>query len=113
MITVRNPVLWFPGQGNLYDLRLRVPGESGYRARVGLRVARTRPPGAVITWSSLGPLALLGVARDDDLRGPVALTAAPGDSAVATAVLAPAATAQTAADVRATAPATPAKVGPA
>lgn len=34
-------------------------------ARVGLRVARTRPTGEVVTWSSLGPLALLGVARDD------------------------------------------------
>jgi beta-galactosidase/beta-glucuronidase len=39
-VTVRNPVLWFPGQGNLYDLRLRVPGESGYRARIGLRELR-------------------------------------------------------------------------
>lgn len=40
-------------------------------ARVGLRVARTRPPGEVVTWSSLGPLALLGVARDDDLAAAV------------------------------------------
>lgn len=40
-------------------------------ARVGLRVARTRPPGDVVTWASLGPLALLGVARDDDLAAAV------------------------------------------
>ncbi|QSR25770.1 hypothetical protein CFH99_09065 [Nocardioides aromaticivorans] len=40
-------------------------------ARVGLRVARTRPPGEVVRWSSLGPLALLGVARDDDLAAAV------------------------------------------
>lgn len=40
-------------------------------ARVGLRVARTRPPGEVVTWSALGPLALLGVARDDDLAAAV------------------------------------------
>lgn len=49
---------------------------TAYRgARVGLRVARTRPPGAVVAWDSLGPLALLGVARDDDLR---AATVPPG-----------------------------------
>ncbi|KRB72709.1 hypothetical protein ASE01_21895 [Nocardioides sp. Root190] len=42
---------------------------TAYRgARVGLRVARTRPPGVVVRWDRLGPLALLGVARDDDLR---------------------------------------------
>lgn len=40
-------------------------------ARVGLRVARTRHPGDVVTWASLGPLALLGVARDDDLAAAV------------------------------------------
>lgn len=40
-------------------------------ARVGLRVARSRPPGEVVTWSALGPLALLGVARDDDLADAV------------------------------------------
>ncbi len=40
-------------------------------ARVGLRVARTRPPGEVVRWSALGPLALLGVARDDDLAAAV------------------------------------------
>jgi hypothetical protein len=40
-------------------------------ARVALRVARTRPPGSVVAWSGLGPLALLGVARDDDLADAV------------------------------------------
>ena len=40
-------------------------------ARVALRVARTRPPGAVVAWHDLGPLALLGVARDDDLAAAV------------------------------------------
>ncbi|KAB2809027.1 PucR family transcriptional regulator [Pimelobacter simplex] len=40
-------------------------------ARVALRVARTRPPGSVVAWSTLGPLALLGVARDDDLAAAV------------------------------------------
>ncbi|WGX95032.1 CdaR family transcriptional regulator [Nocardioides sp. L-11A] len=36
-------------------------------AQVSLRVARTAEPGAVVRWESLGPLALLGVSRDDDL----------------------------------------------
>lgn len=56
-------------------------------ARVALRVARTRPSGPVVTWASLGPLALLGVARDDDLRAAVLtpevqdlLTLAPPDA---------------------------------
>ncbi|GAA1526427.1 PucR family transcriptional regulator [Nocardioides humi] len=40
-------------------------------ARVGLRVARTAAPGAVVRWESLGPLALLGVGRDDDLAAAV------------------------------------------
>jgi len=40
-------------------------------ARVALRVARTRPAGSVVAWDDLGPLALLGVARDDDLAAAV------------------------------------------
>lgn len=40
-------------------------------ARVGLRVARTAEPGTVVRWESLGPLALLGVSRDDDLEAAV------------------------------------------
>jgi hypothetical protein len=36
-------------------------------AGVALRVARTHARGTVVHWSTLGPLALLGVARDDDL----------------------------------------------
>lgn len=40
-------------------------------ARVALRVARTRPFGHVVAWQDLGPLALLGVARDDDLAAAV------------------------------------------
>jgi hypothetical protein len=41
-VRVPSPELWRPGQGNLYDLRLRVRGESGYRARVGLRELSVR-----------------------------------------------------------------------
>ncbi len=45
---------------------------TAYRgAAVALRVARSRAPGEVTTWESLGPLALLGVARDADLRDTV------------------------------------------
>ncbi|KRA37639.1 MULTISPECIES: PucR family transcriptional regulator [unclassified Nocardioides] len=40
-------------------------------AEVALRVARSRPPGEVVSWAGLGPLALLGVARDDDLSAAV------------------------------------------
>ncbi|MBV6725985.1 PucR family transcriptional regulator [Nocardioides daeguensis] len=40
-------------------------------ARVSLRVARTAEPGTVVRWESLGPLALLGVSRDDDLEAAV------------------------------------------
>lgn len=40
-------------------------------AEVSLRVARSGGPGAVISWERLGPLALLGVARDDDLQAAV------------------------------------------
>jgi hypothetical protein len=35
--TIARPRLWAPGSPNLYDLRLAVPGEPGYQARVGLR----------------------------------------------------------------------------
>ncbi|MFW6866280.1 PucR family transcriptional regulator [Nocardioides sp. CPCC 206347] len=40
-------------------------------AEVALRVARNRAPGEVVAWQDLGPLALLGVARDDDLSAAV------------------------------------------
>jgi hypothetical protein len=40
-------------------------------AEVALRVARNRAPGEVVAWQGLGPLALLGVARDDDLSAAV------------------------------------------
>ncbi len=35
------PELWAPGSPTLWDLELQVPGESTYRARVGLREVRT------------------------------------------------------------------------
>lgn len=37
-------------------------------ATVAFRVARHHGPGSVVRWEDLGPLALLGVARDQDLR---------------------------------------------
>ncbi len=37
---VENPELWSPEAPNLWDLELAVPGESTYRARVGLREVR-------------------------------------------------------------------------
>ncbi|TNM50190.1 hypothetical protein FHP29_00710 [Nocardioides albidus] len=40
-------------------------------ALVSLRIARTASAGSVVRWESLGPLALLGVTRDDDLAAAV------------------------------------------
>ena len=37
---VEDPALWSPSSPNLWDLELEVPGESRYRARVGLREVR-------------------------------------------------------------------------
>jgi len=39
-VRVSNPALWQPGAPRLHDLELAVRGESGYRARVGLREVR-------------------------------------------------------------------------
>lgn len=39
---VRDAALWQPGSPNLYELELDVPGESGYRAPVGLREIKRR-----------------------------------------------------------------------
>lgn len=41
-VEVPSPALWQPGDGQRYDMRLRVPGESGYRAKVGLRQLELR-----------------------------------------------------------------------
>ena len=40
-VRIARPVLWAPGHPELYRLRLEVPGESGYVARVGLREIRS------------------------------------------------------------------------
>jgi hypothetical protein len=39
-VRVENPDLWSPSAPNLWELELEVPGESTYRARVGLREVR-------------------------------------------------------------------------
>jgi beta-galactosidase/beta-glucuronidase len=39
---ITDPKLWSPEQPNLWNLQLEVPGESSYRARVGLREVRTQ-----------------------------------------------------------------------
>jgi len=41
-VRIEDPALWQPGSPQLHDLELAVPGESGYRARVGLRELRRR-----------------------------------------------------------------------
>ncbi len=40
-VRVPSPDLWSPSAPNLWELELEVPGESTYRARVGLREVRT------------------------------------------------------------------------
>jgi hypothetical protein len=65
-ITIDDPALWSTAAPNLYDLELAVPGEAGYRTRVGLRQ---------LTWS--GPrmflngrrLVLRGASIHEDARG--------------------------------------------
>jgi len=39
-VRIEDPDLWQPGDPRLHDLELTVPGEAGYRARVGLRELR-------------------------------------------------------------------------
>ncbi|MGI8728512.1 MAG: glycoside hydrolase family 2 protein [Solirubrobacteraceae bacterium] len=39
-VRVENPELWSPQAPNLWDLEIEVPGESSYRARVGMREVR-------------------------------------------------------------------------
>jgi hypothetical protein len=65
-VSIGDPALWSPSHPNLYDLELVVAGESGYRARVGLRQ---------LTWSggriflNARPLTLHGASIEEDVRG--------------------------------------------
>jgi hypothetical protein len=65
-VSIGDPALWSPSHPSLYDLELRVAGESGYRARVGLRQ---------LTWSggrivlNGRPLTLHGASLQEDARG--------------------------------------------
>ena len=79
-VSISDPALWSPSHPNLYDLQLGVAGESGYRARVGLRQ---------LTWSggriflNGRPLALHGASIEEDVRGRGdALTGADQDAIV-------------------------------
>jgi hypothetical protein len=58
--------LWEPGRPALYPLELAVPGESGYRARVGLRELRWR--GGRLSLNGRA-LQLRGVSLQEDARG--------------------------------------------
>jgi hypothetical protein len=66
VVRIQNPDLWAPGHPALVDLRLEVPGESGYTQRVGLRElrwtgGRVRLNGA--------PLRLHGASLQEDAPG--------------------------------------------
>jgi hypothetical protein len=63
--SIPHPALWAPGHPNLYDLELSVPGETAYRARVGLRQ---------LTWTgghlmlNGHPIVLRGASLQEDAR---------------------------------------------
>jgi hypothetical protein len=64
-VRVQEPALWEPGAPRLHDLELAVPGEAGYRARVGLREVRRR--GAAILLNGRR-LTLHGASIQEDAR---------------------------------------------
>jgi hypothetical protein len=65
-VRVDNPDLWSPSAPNLWDLDLEVPGESTYRARVGLR--EVRASGADLLLNGR-PIRLRGASIHEDAFG--------------------------------------------
>jgi Glycosyl hydrolases family 2, TIM barrel domain/Glycosyl hydrolases family 2, sugar binding domain/Glycosyl hydrolases family 2 len=81
LVDVPAPALWSPGSPALYDLRLFVPGEGGYQARVGLRQITVRAHHPYLNGQ---PLFVYGASIHEDARGHGdALTAADMDRIVA------------------------------
>ncbi len=64
--TIDNPALWSPSSPALWDLELEVPGESTYRARVGLR--EVRADGARLLLNGR-PVRLRGASIHEDVFG--------------------------------------------
>src|SRR5919107_345461 len=65
-LRVERPALWAPGHAALYDLALDVPGESGWRGRVGLRELRWN--GGRLRLNGR-PLVLHGASLQEDAPG--------------------------------------------
>lgn len=65
-VRVENPELWSPSHPNLWDLELQVPGESTYRARVGMREVRADGTDLLLNGK---PIRLRGASIHEDAYG--------------------------------------------
>ncbi len=65
-VRVENPELWSPSSPALWELELEVPGETTYRARVGLREVRTKGADLLLNGK---PIRLRGASIHEDVLG--------------------------------------------
>lgn len=63
---IDNPELWSPQDPKLWELKLEVPGESSYRARVGLREVRAAGDKLLLNGK---PIRLRGASIQEDVYG--------------------------------------------
>ena len=79
-VTIPRAKLWAPGHPDLYDLRLAVPGEPGYQAKVGLRELRRKGDQLLLNGRRVR---LVGASLQEDARGRGdAMTAADMDALI-------------------------------
>ena len=65
-VKIDKPVLWSPGAPNLWELALEVPGETTYRARVGLRDVRAKGADLLLNGTAIK---LRGASIHEDVFG--------------------------------------------
>ena len=65
-VRVDDPELWSPSAPNLWELALEVPGEAGYRARVGLREVRADGSQLLLNGA---PVRMRGASVHEDVFG--------------------------------------------
>ncbi len=65
-VKVDSPDLWSPAAPNLWELELEVPGESTYRARVGIREVRAQGSSLLLNGK---PIKLRGASIHEDVFG--------------------------------------------
>ena len=65
-VRVEDPALWSPGAPNLWELALEIPGESSYRARVGLREVKAEGSRLLLNGA---PVRLRGASIHEDVFG--------------------------------------------